>query len=212
VHFVANFIVDAVGEALSVRDSTGAALSASSAQRSEPMVVFLPPARAAAVMITELPVGYEFTLPASPAGTRSFVALTGYMDPSEQPAVGHIRIDHLADAASTNANVAFVHASPDPQQVDPVVRNLDGQSDYPFARLSFGEFDDRTVPRVPDAQFRITIPGAPSPLAMFNSEVEDPRQITVLSGAHNSSIETLRTTNIDMRTWPWAINAPVVGQ
>lgn len=208
-YFVANFLVDWVGDTLSLSDAnTGAALSRTSDQRAVPMIFFLRPGESALVQLDGVPTPYSFSVPVAAEGTRSFIALTGYTAPTGgQPGVSNIQIDQLDGASGNDSTVALVQASPDPNEVDIIFRDLAGDaSDRPFSRAAFGNVVIRVVPVTPDAEVRVHLPDETNPLGTVTCAVDGPRQITVLSGMRSGAPAPLSITNIAMRTWPWEIN------
>jgi hypothetical protein len=212
--FFVNFLVDWENDVLSLSDAaTGAVLSGTSSARSQPMIAFVRPDVGIGVRVDGVPTPFTVSLPELPVGSQVFVALTGYQAPSGgPPGAGAIVLDDLDPASDSGfSSVAFVRASPDSDNVTATYRDPDSLIDYPIEDESYGSVVVAPLPVIPGVQIRIFESGNSTPLRTFDSEIEGRRQITVLSGVLSGSPETLRTTNVDMRSWPWQVNAPSVG-
>lgn len=214
---VANFMVDYSNETTWIADSTsGARLSVMSSQRETPMLFFGRPSEVVAARVDGLANQLSLGIGAAPAGTRTFIALTGYDTPvNPQPASGFLSFAEYPDdpTVSGRTQVMFVHASPDPSSCDVVFVASDAsETSQPGA--VFGEpFGPLAVVTGAAATIRVLPPGGTTPIASFPAlDIQGRRQITVFSGAQSGSDEPLHVTSVDMNVWPWEISAPIPGQ
>ncbi len=207
-----NFLVDWPGNPLEVKDANdGTLLSVVSLARSTPMIVFQSPFAARTVIVEGVDNLAAFILPGVPAGTRRYIALTGYMSPvAAQPAAGAMTVE-VVEGNDGLTHWAFIQASPDPAVVDLGVHNAANESDLTIAAgLAF-----RTSLLVSSAPDEIDLmrisPAGGSPIATFAAGVSGRRQITVLSGVQTGG-ESLRVTTTSLDRWPWTIGNAIVGQ
>ncbi|KAB2910862.1 MAG: hypothetical protein F9K40_01800 [Kofleriaceae bacterium] len=212
--YVANFYQDYSNDTMWLADlNTSVPLSRQSTQRIEPMIVFNRPLVAQGVTITGLGGTANLTLPATPAGTRVFIGLRGFVE-GGTPGPTTTTITPIGEPPTSETQLSFVHATPDPATIDVVATNTGDLVDVNVATgLTYGSVASTELRSGPN-DVRIFAPGETTAISTFPAEILGLRQIFVLHGKQNpvGLEESLRLTPVDMRMWPWQIRTSVASQ